>query len=215
MNTTQFIYNTIKQILTENEDYRGVHTAPNKNDSPMHHLTNTYPDDIYSGYGARYYGDGDTAMDNYSLSVIGSARNKPNKQIKIYRAVPDLNKDIDKEIKQRYDITRYYDQYGFLPLKNALVDKLMEKYSDYTGERYNEGIQNVLKDIFKEINDLNTKKQNKITINDGDWVTINPKYAKDHGIGHLKNRYKILTKTVKASELFTDGNSIHEWGYWK
>lgn len=166
MNISKYIYNSIRQIINENEDYRGVHKAPNKEDSPMYDLSNTYPDDIYSQHGARYYGDGDVAMDNYSLSVIGSARNKPNKLIKIYRAVPDLNKDIDREIKARYDITRYYDKYGFLPENNKLVDRLMEKYSNYTGEKYNEAIQNVLNDLFKEINELSAKKQNnKIKIN--------------------------------------------------
>ena len=52
-------------------------------------------------------------------------------------------------------------------------------------------------------------------INPGDWVTPSRGYAHDHGKSHLggKGTYKILKKTVRANELYTDGNSIHEWGY--
>ena len=57
------------------------------------------------------------------------------------------------------------------------------------------------------------KIEKKITINPGDWVSINRQYAVDHGQAHVDGNYKILSKTVKAKELFTDGNSIHEWGY--
>ena len=49
-------------------------------------------------------------------------------------------------------------------------------------------------------------------INPGDWVTHNRSYANEHGKNHLKNDFKIIQKTVRANELFTDGNSIHEWG---
>lgn len=47
----------------------------------------------------------------------------------------------------------------------------------------------------------------------GDWVTVNPKYAKQHGEGTLQGDYKIISKTVRADEIFTDGNSMHEFGY--
>ena len=35
----------------------------------------------------------------------------------------------------------------------------------------------------------------------------------EHGKDHLKNKFKIVTKTVKAKDLYTDGNSLSEWGY--
>lgn len=50
-------------------------------------------------------------------------------------------------------------------------------------------------------------------INPGDWVTINRRYAKEHGEGWLEGDFKILSKIVSAKDLYTDGNSIHEWGY--
>lgn len=52
------------------------------------------------------------------------------------------------------------------------------------------------------------------TINLGDWVTINREYAKDHGAGWLQGKYKVLSKIVNARDLYTDGNSIHEFGYY-
>jgi len=50
-------------------------------------------------------------------------------------------------------------------------------------------------------------------IGKGDWVTIDRQYAKDHGDGALNGNYKIIQKTVRADELFTNGDSIQEWGY--
>lgn len=47
----------------------------------------------------------------------------------------------------------------------------------------------------------------------GDWVTTDRRYAKDHGESSLNGKYKIIQKTVQARELFTNGDSIFEWGY--
>lgn len=49
-------------------------------------------------------------------------------------------------------------------------------------------------------------------INRGDWVAITKSYAEDHGEG--LGDYKIITKQVKARDIFTNGDSIQEWGYW-
>ena len=52
-------------------------------------------------------------------------------------------------------------------------------------------------------------------IRPNDWVTIVREYAELHGeSGNAgEDGYKILTKKVKASELFTEANSLHEWGW--
>ena len=50
-------------------------------------------------------------------------------------------------------------------------------------------------------------------INPSDWVTLSPAYAKLHGESRLGGKYKTLKKMVKAKELWTAGDSIHEWGY--
>jgi hypothetical protein len=49
------------------------------------------------------------------------------------------------------------------------------------------------------------------TINPGDWVTSSREYATQHGKG--LGKYKLLSKIVPAKTLFTNGDSIHEWGY--
>lgn len=50
-------------------------------------------------------------------------------------------------------------------------------------------------------------------INPGDWVTLSRDYAKTHGESVLNKNYKILSKKVKAKELWTNADSIHEFGY--
>lgn len=50
-------------------------------------------------------------------------------------------------------------------------------------------------------------------INVGDWVTINKQYAREHGENRFNGKYKLLEKRVKAEDIITDGNSIHEQGY--
>jgi hypothetical protein len=200
------------KYFKEVQEYVGVHTAPNKEDSPMHDLTDTYSDDIYSDKGAYYYGDnGVDYMDNQSLSIIKYAKGKPNARIKIYRAVPDINKETNKKIKELNDIILYHDKFDFFPMKNNLIYELQNKY-DIEKYTYDEQQKLILDDIYSQRNELK-KLLKPLKINDGDWVTINLDYAKEHGVNNLNRKYKILTKTVLAKNLYTDGNSLHEWGY--
>ena len=50
-------------------------------------------------------------------------------------------------------------------------------------------------------------------VNQGDWVTTSRKYAKQHGESALNGDYKIVSKKVRAKDIFTKGDSILEWGY--
>jgi hypothetical protein len=50
-------------------------------------------------------------------------------------------------------------------------------------------------------------------INAGDWVTLTKDYAKGHGESVLRGDYKILSQKVKAKELWTNADSIQEFGY--
>lgn len=131
--------------ITESGDYREEHTSPGpETGSPAHDLTKgAYPEDFYSSKGHQYYGDG-RVDDKIVHSHLKSLRNRPEADVKIYRAVPN-----NDEIKD---------------------------------------------------------------INPGDWVTTNLEYAEDHGESQFDN-HKILTKNVKAKEIFTDGSSFHEFGY--
>lgn len=50
-------------------------------------------------------------------------------------------------------------------------------------------------------------------IQHGDWVTPEKQYAIEHGEGALGGNYKIIASRAPAKALFTDGNSIYEFGY--
>lgn len=52
-------------------------------------------------------------------------------------------------------------------------------------------------------------------INPGDWVTPVRAYARRHGMDATDSAkdWPVISMRVKASELFTDGNSLAEWGY--
>lgn len=50
-------------------------------------------------------------------------------------------------------------------------------------------------------------------IHPGDWVTPSRAYADQHGASNLDGRYRIARKTVPAKHLYTNADSLHEWGY--
>jgi hypothetical protein len=192
--------------LSEQEDYKGQHRAPDKDGgAPLHDLTKIYPDDVYSSKAEQYYGDRSTEYsDAETVSIIQSARGNPNKQVRIYRAVPNLNKDTDNKIKDISTVAGYIMKFGFLPVGS--------KYSDlYPELKYNKDA--LLEKLFAEMDALKSKKLKGLKINPGDWVTINKRYAISHGRNTLMGDYKILTKTVSAMHLFTTGDSLHEFGY--
>lgn len=51
-----------------------------------------------------------------------------------------------------------------------------------------------------------------LEINPGDWITPNLDYAHMHG-ARFDDGYRILEKKVPARHIYTDANSIHEFGY--
>lgn len=63
------------------------------------------------------------------------------------------------------------------------------------------------KDVYKNLLD-----SEKPLFNHGDWVTISKDYAKEHGESTLQGDYKIIHKTVRAKNLFTNGDSPYEYG---
>jgi len=52
-----------------------------------------------------------------------------------------------------------------------------------------------------------------VDINAGDWVSLSESYVKQHGESALSGDYKIISKEVPASQLFTNGDSINEFGF--
>jgi len=51
------------------------------------------------------------------------------------------------------------------------------------------------------------------TINNGDWVTLSKEYAEEHGIRNIGDNFRMLSEDVPARKLFTNGDSIQEFGY--
>jgi hypothetical protein len=144
------IYGVPDEGIPEAYDYRGVHQAPYRTEdastAPAHEMNRTYPDDIYSPEGYRYYGHGgnDTKMDKDTIAILQAAKGNPDHPITVYRAVP-------------------------------------KEFAD--------------EDIYP-----------------GDWVTPNIEYAKHHG-RRFDDQFHIIEKQVPAKHIWTEGNSIHEFGY--
>lgn len=53
------------------------------------------------------------------------------------------------------------------------------------------------------------------TINPGDWVTLSPTYARQHGFDadDPEKDWPVISMEVPARSLYTDGNSVNELGY--
>jgi len=191
----------IRYMPEDDAGYRGIHTAPMRDSgSPLHNLKDTYPDDIYSSEGAQFYGHYGDERDIHSISVIKSIKGKPNANVRIFRAVPKDITVADKIAgisKQK----AYIQKYGKVP---PGVDTKLNR-SDYYDK------------ISEELEKLEAlppeEKRATLKINAGDWVTIDREYARDHGKATLNGQYRLISKVVKARDIFTNGDSIHEWGY--
>ena len=80
------------------EDYKGEHQSAGKEGAPLHDLTHNevYPKDYYDRWHEYAGEDKDAAL------IVNGYRNKPNKSVTIYRAVPyqqtkeDLLADLQK-----------------------------------------------------------------------------------------------------------------------
>lgn len=90
---------------------------------------------------------------------------------------------------------------------------------------YGHGEGQMDKDTMKILNELRGNPEAPITIyrsvpnnlgdieiNPGDWVTPNLDYAHMHG-ARFDEGYRVLEKQVPAKHIWTDANSIHEFGY--
>lgn len=56
-------------------------------------------------------------------------------------------------------------------------------------------------------------RQAEDVINAGDWVTPSRSYAEAHGLGPLNGDYKILEMQVPARQVYTNADSLNEFGY--
>lgn len=211
-------------LLKETQDlYQGEHEAPSKHDGdascPLWNMEPLFGKEIYSFDAVRLFGEGQP-YDAQAISIIRAYQNKPNSFLTIYRAVPDLDFEIKEKIKPLVGLLNYHLSYGFFPIaykrtkeQNQIIDYLEdEKYKDI--QDYDEKKQAILNDLTQQVENLSKQKnKNHLKINDGDWVTTVKQYAKEHGESNLNNKYKIISKKVRASEVYSEGNSIYEFGY--
>jgi len=77
--------------------YRGSHTAPNAKvyGATLDDLTTLIPKDVYSQQGKRLYGIGNPQIDSEWYISALKAKNKPDAEIEIFRAVPKGIKEIN------------------------------------------------------------------------------------------------------------------------
>jgi hypothetical protein len=190
---------SFKKFLNLKENYKGEHEAPDSyNGCPLYDLTmnGIYPSDVYFN-SKQYFSDEN--FDYYNFSLISSCKNRPNKKVIVYRAIPKILSKQDR-INDLINQKKYILKYGKVPPNCPNMNSSV----------YYEKISSELEELQKEPVNFTDEK---ISINNGDWVTINKSYAIEHGKSNLNNKYKIIRKTVYAKELFTDGNSFSEWGY--
>ena len=50
-------------------------------------------------------------------------------------------------------------------------------------------------------------------IRNGDWITLTYQYAANHGKSNIIGNYRIISKKVRVGDIYTNGDSIHEFGY--
>ena len=183
--------------LTE-EEYRGSHQAPGSSDgSPLWDITRNgiYPDDVYTH--PHYYDMGITGF-----GVISGYYNRPNKQIKIYRAVPH-EETTDEAIRRLERELKRYMARRIVP----------EPYAGASGFEREEEWYEMASSELERLQKLPSQKAKRYPINPGDWVALSKRYATMHGHHALNSKFKIVSKTVFARDLYTDGNSLDEWGY--
>jgi len=206
----------ISEGAEEPEDYRIEHRAPGKEGSaPLWDVSQgIYPDDIYTlptSTAARYYGASERD-DGAVVSLIQRLHNKPKAAVKIYRAVPKA-KSLATKIEEFEAKKREHLRRGKLPSANNMSRE--EAMAAQGGKsKWYDWVSNEIEALKKQLAKYGEPKTLNVSqIFPGDWITIWRPYAAQHGNSTLNGEYKILSKTVPASTLYTDGNSIYEFGY--
>jgi hypothetical protein len=212
-NVLQEINQILNKLLLLENDYRGEHSAPGKDGkNTLDNLEDIYPN-IYNQTINDFYNQyvySDENLDGYQIAnlMVNICKGKPNKLVKIYRAVPDLGSEYQEKIKlfQKYLKNKYFEYNmkftDILRNMNYEIDGLY-------GEDYKEYVYKIYNDLIKKRDSL----RKELKINAGDWVTVSKPYAVEHGKGHLNNKYVILSKTVPCKNICTNGDSVFEQGY--
>lgn len=112
----------------------------------------------------------------------------------------DVTKDVYPDDIYTLPLATAARYYGASEAGDIPVMRMIRRYSDNP-----EGSV----EIYRAVPDTKDIEE----INPGDWVSIYRPYVVEHGEGALGGEYKVLSKTVMAKDLYTDGNSIYEWGW--
>ena len=183
--------------------YRSTHEAPGPHfGAQLHDLTGggqMYPADVYSPKAVQYYGTGFDKADQQAFAIANSVRGNPNATVTMYRAVPKELSNSEKLAKIEKDMATYMKR-KTLP-KDANTNDGSKWYDSAYEER--ERLRQLPDEPVKGIDNINA----------GDWVTLTKDYAKQHGESVLNGKYKIISKKVKAKDLWTNADSIQEFGY--
>jgi hypothetical protein len=106
------------------------------------------------------------------------------------------------------------------------IDSVYSEISDRNfTKNYGDGFSYDAKAV-KKLRDIKKNPEKEVTIyravpNDenikslryGDWITLTKEYADEHGKARFNGDYKIIEQKAKPSDIYSDGNSIHELGY--
>lgn len=169
----------------KDESWKMDHKAPNSQDgysNSMDNIDKSYGSDgsIYSQQAVYYYGEG-REYDNKAISIIRSAKNNPDKMIKIYRAVPKDIKDMRVRngdwvaIVKEYAIehgSRVLDD-NFRIIENTVPAKQLFNNGDSINEwGYDNGNKN---EVYK--NTAANVKLNEITYDDsGNLIPLSRRF---------------------------------------
>ena len=89
-------------------------------------------------------------------------KNKPNKSVIIYRAVPDINKDITTKITELQINLNYHDRFNFFPVNNKTIKLFQDKYYDEKVGYVDDYEKLIYNDIVNEIDELKKKLDKSI-----------------------------------------------------
>lgn len=178
------------------------HQAPYRDEEgffqPAYDVSQMFPGIYTSSFSKalREYGTGSDS-DPESLQIIRNIHNNPDAKVKIYRAVEKGLRDQITDLKQD---RKYIKQNGSVPPWADVPPNTADEYTEF---------------VESQIDNLGSVNGATIqpSINVRDWVTLTKRYAEDHGELAIPNGFTVISKTVMAKDLFTDGNSIHEFGY--
>lgn len=105
-----------------------------------------------------------------------------------------------------------------MPGLGSTVDEVRRKYGTGNKTHDEESIISLLTAKFSndpefEVTVYRAVPEGATSINEGDWVSLSESYAQSHLKSTLLDNGKVVKQKVKIKDLWTDGDSINEWGW--